>query len=139
MQISQDPSGIALSGSGSAATSASFGTVRAFGGSVPTGVTKTADASGFTLNTTIDVNVSKGLLDLLDLLSTSYTLRAQLLVADSQNTWKWNSVSLSTTPATITAAGNYRSTTPYTFSLTIPFSEAARTISNTIQLTAVAN
>lgn len=139
MQLVHDPSGIALSGSGTSATSANFGTVAAFGGTVPSGVTKTAGASSFTLNTTIDINVSKGPLDILDLLSMSYTLTAKLQAADAQNIWKWNSVTLSTTPATITTAGVYASTTPYTFSLTIPFSAAAATISNTIQMTAVAN
>jgi hypothetical protein len=139
MQLVHDPSGIALSGSGTSATSANFSNVAAFGGTVPSGVTKTVGASSFTLNTTIDVNVSKGALDVLDVLSTSYTLSAKLQAADAQNTWKWNSVTLSTTAATITSAGAYASTTPYSFSLTIPFSTAAGTISNTIQMTAVAN
>ena len=139
MQLVQDPAGIALSGSGTASASASFGTVAAFGGTVPSGVTKTAGANSFTLNTTIDINVSKGPLDLLDLLSSSYTLTAKLQAADAQNIWKWNSVTLSTTAATITSAGTYTNTTPYSFSLTIPFSTAAGTISNTIQMTAVAN
>ena len=139
MQLVHDPAGIALSGSGTAATSANFGTVAAFGGTVPSGVTKTAGASSFTLNTTIDINVSKGLLDILDLLSSSYTLTAKLQAADAQNIWKWNSITLSTTATTITSGGTYTSTTPYTFSLTVPFSAAAGTISNTIQMTAVAN
>jgi hypothetical protein len=139
MQIDSDPSGIVLSGSGTAATSANFGSVQAFGGTVPAGVTKAVGASSFTLNTKIDVNVSKGALDVLDLLSPNYTLTARLQSADAQNTWKWNSVALSTVSATITNAGTYMSTTSYTFSLTIPFAEAAGTISNTVQLTAVAN
>ncbi len=139
MQLDSDPSGIVLSGSGTSTTSANFGTVAAFGGTVPSGVTKTVGANSFTLNTTIDINVSKGALDVLDVLSMSYTLSAKLQAADAQNTWKWNSVTLSTTSATITTAGVYASTTPYTFSLTVPFSAAAGTISNTIQMTAVAN
>lgn len=139
MQLDTDPGGIALSGSGTSSASANFGTVAAFGGTVPSGVTKTAGASSFTLNTTIDINVSKGALDVLDALSMSYTLTAKLQAADAQNIWKWNSVTLSTAAATITSAGTYASTTPYTFSLTVPFSAAAGTISNTIQMTAVAN
>jgi hypothetical protein len=78
-------------------------------------------------------------LDILDLLSSSYTLTAKLQAADAQNIWKWNSITLSTTATTITSGGTYTSTTPYTFSLTVPFSAAAGTISNTIQMTAVAN
>jgi hypothetical protein len=139
MQIDTDPSGIVLSGSGTAATSANFGSVQAFGGTVPTGVTKAVGASNFTLNTKIDINVTKGALDVLDVLSPNYTLTARLQSADAQNTWKWNSVALSTVAATITNAGTYMATTSYTFSLTIPFAEAAGTISNTVQLTAVAN
>jgi hypothetical protein len=139
MTIDTDPSGILLSGSGTAAASAGFGSLQAFGGTVPSGVTKTVGASSWTLSTTIDVKVSKGTLDVADILSTSYTLSAELESADSTNIWRWNSMTLSTSSATITSSGTYNSTPSYTFSLTIPFSESAHTISNTIQMTAVAN
>jgi hypothetical protein len=139
MQIDTDASGITLTGSGSAATSLAFGSVRAFGGTVPTGVTKTVVGSTWTLSTPIDVHVSKGAFDFMDFGSTSYTLTAKLQAADAVNTWKWNSITLSTTAATITTTGTYNSTPAYTFALTVPFSAAAGTISNTISLTAVAN
>lgn len=134
-----DPGGASLVGSGTSAASLNFGTVRAFGGTVPSGVTKSVGATSWTLNTTIDISVTKGSLDALDLLSTSYTLTAGLQATDFQNTWKWNSVALSTTTSTITDTGVYGSTPGYSFSLTIPFSAAAGTISNTINFTAVAN
>ena len=139
LQISSDASGIALSGSGTSSTSLLFGTVRAFGGTVPSGVTSSVGASSWTLNTTIDVQVSKGSFDILDAFSTSYTLTARLLAADALNTWKLNSLTLSPANGTITSTGVYTSSPAYSFSLTIPFSESSGTINNTLQLTAVAN
>jgi hypothetical protein len=130
-----DPSGIVLSGSGTSAASMSFGSVQAFGGTVPSGVTKSTNASSYTLATTIDVQVQKGVLDLL---SPSYTLTATLQTSDLTNTWKFNSVMLSTTAATITSAGAY-GTTANSFSLTVPFSASAGAISNTINFTVTAN
>lgn len=128
-----DPSGIALSGSGTAAASLSFGSVQAFGGSVPTGVTKTTNASSFILSTMIDVQVTQS-----GLVTSSYTLTGQLQAADLQNTWKWGSVALSTTAATITTTGAYGSTAS-NFSLTVPFSATAGAISNTMNFTVTAN
>lgn len=139
LQIDSDPGGILLTGSGSASTSLPFGSVRAYGGTVPPGVTTATGASSFTLSTTIDIHVFKGSLDVLDAFSTSYTLTAHLQAADSTNTWKFNFQTLSTTSTTITSAGVYNSTPAYGFSLTVPFSEAAGAISNTLQLMVVAN
>lgn len=96
-------------------------------------------ASSWTLSTTVDVHIAKGSLDVLDVLSTSYTLTAQLQAADAQDTWKWNSIILSTSASTITSTGVYNSTPSYTFNLTVPFSAPAGAINNAIQMTAVAN
>jgi hypothetical protein len=134
-----DPSGISLSGSGTSSASLSFGTVQAFGGTLPTGVAKSVAANNWTLSTPIDVRVQKGALDIQDLLSTSYTLTARLQAADVQNTWKLHSVTLSTTSATITSTGAYNSTVAHSFSLTVPFSASAGGISNTINITVTAN
>ncbi len=131
-----DPSGITLSGSGTSSASLSFGTVQAFGGTVPSGVTKSVAGNSWTLSTPFDVLVQKGVLDSL---SANYTLTAKLQAADIQDTWKFNSVVLSTTAATITATGIYGNTTSYGFRLTVPFSASAGAISNTINFTAVAN
>jgi hypothetical protein len=130
-----DPGGIALSGSGTSAASASFGTVQAFGGAVSSGVTKSVGANSWTLSTPIDITVQKGVLDLL---SPSYTLTAKLQTSDLTNTWKLNAVTLSTTAATITGAGAY-GTTVNSFSLTVPFSAVAGAINNTINFTVTAN
>jgi len=134
-----DPAGISLAGSGTSSATLAFGSVQAFGGTLPSGVTETVGASSWTLSTSIDVNVQKGMLDVLDALSTSYTLTAQLQSADSQNTWKWNSTVLSPSSTTITSSGVYGSTPSYGFSLTIPFSAPAGSVSNSINFTAVAN
>jgi hypothetical protein len=130
-----DPSGIALSGSGTSAAAMSFGTIQAFGGTVPSGVTKSVGANSWALSTSIDITVQKGALDLL---SPSYTLTASLQTSDLTNTWKFNAVTLSTTAATITSAGAY-GTTANSFSLTVPFSASAGAISNTINFTVTAN
>jgi hypothetical protein len=136
VQFSTDPSGLALSGSGTAAATAAFGTVQAYGGTVPTGVTKSVGASNWILSTPIDVLVQKGTLDAL---STSYTLTAALQASDLTHIWKLNSVTLSTTASTLTASGVYAATVVYTFSLTVPFSAAAGAINNTINFTVTAN
>jgi hypothetical protein len=132
LTIVTDPSGITLTGSGTSAVSMSFGTVQAFGGTVPTQVTRTVGASSWTLSTPIDLQVTQiGI-------STSYSLTAQLTVSDAQNTWKLNAVTLSTGASTITASHAY-GTAAYTFSLTIAFSAAAGSITNTVDLIVTAN
>jgi len=136
VQFITDPSGLSLTGSGTAAATAAFGTVQAYGGTIPTGVTKTVGASNWILSTPIDVLVQKGTLDVL---STSYTLTAALQASDLNHTWKFNSVTLSTTASIITASGVYAATVVYNFSLTVPFSTAAGAINNTINFTVTAN
>ena len=129
-----DPNGAALIGSGTFAGSLNLGTVQAFGGTVPSGVTKTTTANSWILSTPIDVQVLKvGLI-----VSSSYTLVGQLLLADVQNTWKWDSAALSTSPTTITTSGAY-GTTASTLSLDIPFSAPVGTIVNTVNITAISN
>lgn len=132
LTIVTDPSGITLTGSGTAAVTLSFGTVQAFGGTVPSGVTRTTGTNSWTLTTPIDLTVTQvGV-------STSYSLTAQLTLSDAQNTWKVNSVTLSTAAGTITASHGY-GTAAYTLSLTVPFSAAAGSIMNTVDLIVTAN
>ena len=129
-----DPVGASLTGSGTAAGVLALGNIQAFGGTTPTGVTKSITPNSWKLSTPIDIQVLKvGLIT-----SSSYTLTAQLLLADVQNTWKWNSTTLSTSTATITNSGAY-GTTPYSFSLEIPFSATPGTIINTVNITAISN
>jgi len=142
--IQSDASGIALGGSGSSAATMAFGTMQAYGGTVPTGVTRTVGATNWTISTPFDIKVScTNLLNLLPctlIISPTYTLTAQLQSADGTNTWKIGSSTLSSaTPLTLATAGTYGNVVPYTFALTIPFTEAAGTISNTINFVAVSN
>ena len=139
-----DASGISLSGSGSNAAGMSFGTASAFGGTVPSGVTKITGATNWTLSTPFDVEVDcTNLLTLLPctlLLTPTFTLTAQLQSADATDTWKLNSQTLTNSGATtLTAAGTYGQNVAYTFALTIPFSKPAGSISNMINFVAISN
>lgn len=129
-----DGAGITLGGTGTSAATISFGSVQAYGGSVPANVTKTVNGIiNWSLSTPFDVVV-----EVANQTSSNYTLTAALQTADATNTWALGATNLSTTAATLTATGAYGSTA-YTFKLTIPFSAAAGAISNTINFTATAN
>jgi hypothetical protein len=137
LTFSSDPSGIALGGSGTSAASITFGNVQAFGGTVPSGVTEAINGTtNWTLSTPIDVRVTKtGLGN-----SANYTMTAQLQTSGLTCTWALGPATLTSAfPAMVTAAGAYGSTTPYTFSLTIPFSASAGTVSNTLDIIVTAN
>jgi hypothetical protein len=130
-----DASGITLGGSGTSAATIAFGSVQAYGGSVPTGVTRTVNGTtNWKLATPFDVVVA-----IANQTSANYTLTAQLSSSDAVNTWQLGSTTVtSASAATLTATGTY-GTTVYTLNLTIPFTEAAGAISNTINFVATAN
>ena len=136
MTFSSDVSGIALTGDGTSAATIAFGSVQAYGGTVPTGVTKTLNGiTNWKLSTPFDVKV-----EVANQTSSNYTLTAQLASADAVNTWDLTGTAINDATATsITALGAYDTATPYTLNLTIPFSEAAGSISNTINFVATAN
>lgn len=133
--LQTDASGLTLTGSGTSAVTAAFGTMSAYGGTVPTGVTRVVNGTtNWTVSTPFDV-----LVQVANQTSSNYTLTAQLSSSDSTNTWKiGTSTVTSTSAATLSSTAAY-GTTVLTFSLTIPFSEAATTISNTINFVATAN
>jgi hypothetical protein len=138
LRFRSDPSGIAIGGSGTAAAAINFGSVQAYGGTVPTGVTKTLNGTtSWTLSTPIDVRVNVvGFC----LLCSTYTMTAQLQTLDSRNTWTFGSaVVTSAAPVTITTTGSFSKLIPYTLSLTIPFSEPAGIVSNTLNIVVTAN
>ncbi|HLX00301.1 MAG TPA: hypothetical protein VKR82_16800 [Candidatus Acidoferrales bacterium] len=129
-----DGSGILLGGTGTSAATISFGAVQAYGGVVPANVTKTLNGTtNWSLTTPFDVVVQVA-----NQTSSNYTLTATLQSTDATNSWDIGATAITTTPATLTSVGTYGSTS-YTFKLTIPFSAAASTISNTITFTATAN
>jgi hypothetical protein len=135
LTFATDPSGITLGGTGTSAATIAFGTVQAYGGSVPANVTKSVNGTtNWTLSTPFDVVVQVA-----NQTSSNYTLTAQLNTADATNTWKIGSSAITSASATtLTGTGAY-GTTAYTLNLTIPFTEAAGAISNTINFVATAN
>lgn len=130
-----DASGIALGGTGTSAATIAFGNVQAYGGVVPANVTKTVNGTtNWKLSTPFDVVVNVA-----NQTSSNYTLTAQLNTADAVNTWQIGATTItSASAASLTATGAY-GTTVYTLNLTIPFSEAAGAISNTLNFVATAN
>lgn len=130
-----DEVGITLGGDGTAAATIGFGTLQAFGGSVPAGVTFIpSNGTSYGVSTPFDVVVAVANQE-----SDDYTLTAGLESADAVNTWELGAVPLTTTPATLTAAGVYGAATPYTFTLTIPVTATAGAIANTMNFSATAN
>jgi hypothetical protein len=134
--FNKDASGASLSGAGTNAATLAFGTVQAYGGTLPTGVTRTVDGSNFTVSSIFDIQVSK-----MNSASASYTLKAQLNTADAVNTWQVGGNTITNAaPVTITATGAYAANVPYALALTIPFTTASNTnISNIVNFTATAN
>ncbi len=130
-----DPAGITLGGTGTSAATIAFGNVQAYGGVVPANVTKAVNGTtNWTLSTPFDVVV-----EVANQTSLTYTLTAQLNTADATNTWKIGASTITSASATtLTSTGAY-GTTAYTLGLTIPFSEAAGAISNTVNFVATAN
>jgi hypothetical protein len=129
-----DAAGIALGSSGTSAATVAFGSVQAYGGVLPVNVTRVVTrTSTWSLSTPFDVVVQVA-----NQTSSNYTLTATLQTADAVNTWALGATTISTTVATLTSTGAYGSTA-YTFKLTIPFTEAAGAISNTLNFTATAN
>jgi hypothetical protein len=144
LTLQSDASGVMLGGSGTSTVSMSFGTMQAFGGSAPSGVTKIVGTTNWMVSTPFDIKVTcANLLNLLPCtlaLSSSYTLTAQLQSADPTNTWKIGSFTLSSASAsTLTSSGTYNQVTPYTFALTIPFTEPPGAISNQVNLVVISN
>jgi hypothetical protein len=135
IEVSSNAAGASLVGSGTRTTSFDFATASRSGGGLPIGVTRTSTESDWTLSTPFDVTVTKDVA----LTSASYTLQAQLSVADGARVWSVDSVPLSTTAVTISVGGTYASAMQHMFALKIPDNAAAGPFSNTLTLTAVSN
>jgi hypothetical protein len=97
-------------------------------------VTKTVSGTtSFSLATPFDVKVA-----LANSASTTYTLTATLATPDATNTWLIGATDMSAgAPHALTAAGVFGTAVPYTLNLTVPASETAGSISNSIGFTAV--
>lgn len=134
MVFNTDTNGVALTGTGTNAATLPFGNISAYG-TLSANVSRTVAASSFTVSTPFDVLVSMA-----NSSSANYTLKAQLNSADAVNTWALSGTGIgSATQATLTSTGTYGSAAAYTLALTVPFSSAASSISNTINFVASAN
>jgi hypothetical protein len=136
LTFTSDPSGISMAGSGTATAFMAFGNVQAFGGTVPAGVTKSVNGTtNWTLSTPFDLLVTRPGMG-----KKGFTLTAQLRFLDSTNTWKVGAITVTrAAAATITTVGSFGLNTAYTLSLTIPFSAAAGTIFNIIDILVTSN
>jgi hypothetical protein len=141
--LQSDASGMTLGGSSTNSASMSFGPMQAFGGAVPSGVTKITAASSWTISTPFDVTVTcKNLTSLLPCnlaTSASYVLTAQLQLADAANTWKVGGHTLTNVSASTLSSNASYGQAAYTFALTVPFSESSGIVSNQINFVAIAN
>ena len=129
-----DASGLAVTGTGTSTASLPFGNVSMYSGTVPANVTKTvAGITSFSLATPFDVRV-----DLANSASTTFTLTATLATADAVNKWFIGATDISSAAGfALTAAGEFGTAVPYTLKITVPASEAAGLISNSIGFSAV--
>jgi hypothetical protein len=131
-----DASGVPLGGTGTDTATLAFGNIQAYGGGLSTGVTRTVNASSFTVSSPFNVNVTKA-----NLVSTSYTLTAQLSAADAQDTFSVGGVTVtSAANATVLTTGTYDANVVLVLALTVPFTAAhGNNISDTLNFTATAN
>ena len=142
--VQSDSGGVVLGGSGTSSVTLAFGSMQAFGGTTPTGATKTVTGTNWTISTPFDIKVTctiiATLLPCIAAVSPSYTLTAQLQTADGTNTWKVGGSTISSGGATtLTAAGTFSQVVAYSFALTIPFTESAGAITNHVNLVATSN
>jgi hypothetical protein len=128
-------SGLAVTGSGTSAGALPIGSVQMYGGTTATGVTKTLQTNvSYTLSTPVNVQV-----DVANVTSSTYTLAAWQVSADTHHTWTFNGVNLTGTTLQVDATGAYGTPNAYTFALLVPATSTNNTVSGTINFTATAN
>ena len=136
LTVITDAAGLPVTGTGTAAGTLAFGNVQMFGSTPPAGMTQVVNGiASFTISSPVDIRA-----DLSNSASPNFTLAATLTTPDAVNAWTVGAVDISTGAlTTIAAAAAYATNTPYVFALTIPASETAGLITNTINFTATAN
>ncbi|HEX4488917.1 MAG TPA: hypothetical protein VH088_21765 [Terriglobales bacterium] len=135
MTFTTDASGITLGGLGIGSASVAFGNVRAFGGTVPTGVTKTRVGNTFVLSTPIDIQVTG-----VGIVTPTYTLAVKEATADPLDVFKWGGATVNSTGfVTLTTTAAYLTFIPWTFSIAVPFSNPPGAMSNTLNFVATGN
>jgi hypothetical protein len=113
--FNSDPGGVALGASGTAAASANFGIISAFGPLSP-GVTRpVVGAASYTVRTIFDVNVTQG-----GLVSPNYTLTAQLAAAAPTGfTYGVDAITLTLASQTIQNNGAYGTDVAHNLNLVV--------------------
>jgi hypothetical protein len=134
LTFESDPSGVALSGSGTSAATLALGTVSAYGTIGTAGVTRTVGASDFTVSSPFGARVDEA-----NSTSASYTLAVALAASDPTNTWRVNSTTLTTSNQTLGSSYGYGSAVAHVIYLTVPFSASAGAVSRVLNFTATAN
>ncbi len=142
LQFDTDPAGVALGADGTAAATANFGVVSAFG-PLSGGVTRpSVTAVNFTVRTIFDVQVIQGGLN-----STTYTLTANLAAAAPTGlSYKVDAVTLTTVSQTIQVNGAYNADIAHNLDLVVSTAApgaggpaVGTPITTTINFTATAN
>jgi hypothetical protein len=136
LTFATDTNGVVLTGTGTNAATLDFGTVSRFSTPI-TNVTQANGATSFTLSTPFDISVLKS-----NVTSATYSLTAQLQTVDAVNAWTIDTIAIGTNPTaptSLTVTGAYATNAPHTLVLTVPFSEGAATVTNTINFQATAN
>lgn len=114
MVLNTDASGVTLGNAGTSSATLGFGTVGAYG-TLATNVTRTNQTNTFTISTFFDADVSES-----GLSSSGYTLAASLSsTAPTGLTVQIDSVTLSTTSATISTSGSYSTNVRHTLSVVV--------------------
>jgi hypothetical protein len=126
--------GVMLSGSGSESATLAFGDVSSLGPLVA-GVTRTTDATSFTVSSPVGVRVTKNGLPR----STSYTLRARVTSSTVPLGLRVNGLTLTTSYQDITSALSYAVTYPQTIGLYVPLSYSGGPVSAPIEFLAISN
>ncbi len=130
-----NPSGVPLTGTGTAAAGLNFGTVAMYMPAPPAGVTLTRTATDFTVSSSFDTLVTVG-----GATTASYRLSAALQAPPGIYQYKFDATVLTTaSQVVVNADPNYGKDVPHSVSLTIPQTAPAGAVSNTINIVATAN
>jgi hypothetical protein len=134
LTFENDAAGVAMTGAGTNAATMALGSISAYNAVSTPGVTRTVAAADFTVSSPFGVKVVKA-----NTSSASYTLAAALGSADSTNTWRIGSTTLSTSNSSLGATYSYGAPVAHTMYLTVPFTASTGSISKVLNFTATAN
>jgi hypothetical protein len=134
LTFENDAAGVALTGAGTNAATMALGSVSAYGPIATPGVTRSVSATDFTVSSPFGVKVIKA-----NTSSANYTLAAALGSADSTNSWRINSVALTTSSQDLGTTYSYGSSVAHTMYLTVPFTASTGAVSKVLNFTATAN